>query len=64
MRGPVSGPQGLHVFKVDDIKRTNIKPFADMKEEIRADLQRVEMDKQTQTWVDDLRKKAYIDLKP
>ena len=51
VRGPVSGPQGLHVFRVTDIKRTNIKPFDKMKDQIRANLQRVEMDKQTQQWV-------------
>jgi len=63
VRGPVGGPQGLQVFRVMDIKRTNIKPFDQMKEQIRANLQRVDMDKATQTWVSDLRKKAYIDLK-
>ena len=62
-RGPISGPQGLHVFHVTEIKRTDMKPFDELKEQIRGDLSRREMDKQTQQWLDELRKKAYIDLK-
>ncbi|HTJ41118.1 MAG TPA: peptidylprolyl isomerase [Kofleriaceae bacterium] len=63
VRGPVSGPQGLEVFYVTDIKRNDLQKFDDLKEKIRADLQRREMDKQTQQWVDELKKKAYIDIK-
>lgn len=63
VRGPVTGPQGFHVFQVTDVKRSDLKPFADMKEQLSRDLRRREMDKQTQTWVEELRKKAYIDLK-
>ena len=63
VRGPVQGPQGLHVFHVTDVQKSNLKPFAEMKEQISRELRRREMDKQTQTWLQDLRKNAYIDLK-
>jgi len=63
VRGPISGPKGLHVFYVEDVKRTEIKSFDDLKESIRQDLTRREMDKQTQLWIEELRKKAYIDNK-
>lgn len=63
VRGPVQGPQGLHVFHVTDVQTSNLKPFAEMKEQISRELRRREMDKQTQTWLQDLRKNAYIDLK-
>jgi len=63
IRGPVNGPTGLHVFLVSEIKRSDLKPFADMKEQLSRELRRREMDKQTQTWVEELRKKAYIDIK-
>ena len=62
-RGPVSGPQGLHVFQVTEVKNNALKPFAEMKEQLMRELRRREMDKQTQTWLEDLRKKAYIDIK-
>jgi parvulin-like peptidyl-prolyl isomerase len=62
-RGPVSGPQGLHVFHVTEVQKSNLKPFAEMKEQLSRELRRKEMDKQTQTWLEELRKKAYIDIK-
>ena len=34
-----------------------------MKEQLQRELRRREMDKQTATWVEELRKKAYIDIK-
>lgn len=63
VRGPVSGPTGLHVFYVSEIKRNDMKSFDDLKEQIRGELRRREMDKQTQSWIEDLRKKAFIDVK-
>jgi len=63
VRGPVTGPQGFHVFMVTEVKRSDLKPFPEMKEQLMRELRRREMDKQTQTWVEELRKKAYIDIK-
>ncbi len=63
VRGPVSGPQGLYVFLVTDIKKSELKGYAEMKDQLTKELRRRELDKQTQTWVEELRKKAYIDIK-
>lgn len=63
VRGPVTGPQGLHVFQVTEVQKSNLKPYAEMKEQLSRELRRKEMDRQTQTWIEELRKKAYIDLK-
>jgi peptidyl-prolyl cis-trans isomerase SurA len=63
VRGPVTGPQGFHIFQVTEIKRSDLKPFPEMKEQLMRELRRREMDKQTQTWVEELRKKAYVDIK-
>ncbi len=63
VRGPISGPQGLHVFMVSEVKKSDLKPYAEMKEQITRELRRKETEKQTQTWLEDLRKKAYIDIK-
>jgi parvulin-like peptidyl-prolyl isomerase len=63
VRGPVSSPQGFHVFQVTEVKKSDLKPFNEMKDQIKAELHRRETDKQTAVWVDDLRKKAYIDIK-
>jgi peptidyl-prolyl cis-trans isomerase SurA len=63
VRGPISGPQGLHVFMVTEVKKSELKPFNDMKEQLTRDLRRREMEKKTQEWLEELRKKAYIDIK-
>jgi peptidyl-prolyl cis-trans isomerase SurA len=63
VRGPITGPQGFHVFQVTEIKRSDLKPFNEMKEQLSRELRRREQDKLIQNWRDDLRKKAYIDIK-
>ncbi len=63
VRGPVMGPQGMHVFFVSEVKKSDLKQFAEMKEQLSRELRRSLMDKQTQIWIDELRKKAYIDIK-
>ena len=63
VRGPISGPRGLHVFMVSDVKKSELKAFPEMKDQLMRDLRRREMEKQTQTWIEELRKKAYIDIK-
>ncbi len=63
VRGPVTGPQGLEVFQVTEVKKSDLKPFPEMKEQIQREIRRHEMDKQTAVWLEELRKKAYIDIK-
>ena len=62
-RGPVRGPQGFHVFNVGDVQSAAVKPYNEMKEQLQRELRRREMDKQTAVWLEELRKKAYIDIK-
>lgn len=63
VRGPIPGPQGLHVFQVTEVQTSALKPFEQMKEQISRELRRRDMDKLTQAWIEELRKKAYIDIK-
>jgi parvulin-like peptidyl-prolyl isomerase len=63
VRGPISGPTGLHVFFVSEVKKNDMKAFDALKEQLRGELRRREMDKQTTQWIADLRKKAFIDVK-
>lgn len=63
VRGPVTGPQGFHVFQVTEVKRSDLKPFNEMKEQLSRELRRREQEKLVQNWRDDLHKKAYIDIK-
>lgn len=64
VRGPISGPNGLHVFFVSDLKKNDVKSFDELKEQIKGELRRREMEKETTRWLAELRKKAYLDIKP
>jgi parvulin-like peptidyl-prolyl isomerase len=63
VRGPITGPSGLHVFQVTDVERNQQKQFAEMKEQLRNELWRKEMERQTKLWLDELRDKAHIERK-
>jgi parvulin-like peptidyl-prolyl isomerase len=63
VRGPITGPKGLHVFQVTDLERSQHKPFAEMKEQLRNEIYRKEMDRQTRLWLDELHEKAHIQVK-
>lgn len=63
VRGPVNGPRGLHVFHVVDLEKSDKKSFDEVKERLRSELFRREMDRQTRMWLEELRKKAYLDIK-
>jgi len=63
VRGPVSGPRGLHVFYVADLERAEMDSFEDMKAQLRGELYRKELDKQTKQWLEEQRKNAFIELK-
>jgi len=63
VRGPINGPRGLHVFHVADVEKAAQKPFEEVKEQLRNELFRREMDRQTRMWLEELRKKAHVDIK-
>lgn len=63
VRGPISGPKGLHVFYLSDIKKNKLKSFEELKAKLRNQLYRKAMDKQTRTWLAELRKKAHVSIK-
>jgi peptidyl-prolyl cis-trans isomerase SurA len=63
VRGPIRGPRGLHVFQVIELKRESARPFDEIKDQLREQLFGEEMEKQTKVWVDELRRKAHVEVK-
>ena len=63
VRGPINGPSGLHVFYVADVEKNERKGFEQVKDKIKNELFRKEMDRQTKLWLQELRKQAHISLK-
>ncbi len=63
VRGPISGAKGVYVLYANELKRTELAPFDKMKEQLTSELRRTQLTKLTRTWIEELRKKAYIEIK-
>jgi parvulin-like peptidyl-prolyl isomerase len=63
IRGPLRGPRGMHVFQVMETKKDPVKGFDEVKEELRNQLYGEELEKQTKVWLEELRKKAHVEVK-
>jgi peptidyl-prolyl cis-trans isomerase SurA len=61
--GPVRGNQGFHVIKLMDRRAKDVKPLADVREELRNQLRQKEMERQTKIYLDDLRRKTLVDVR-
>jgi parvulin-like peptidyl-prolyl isomerase len=63
VRGPIAGPRGLHVFYVVDTRKDALKPFDEVKDELKNELYADEMEKQGKIWIEELRRKAHVEVK-
>jgi peptidyl-prolyl cis-trans isomerase SurA len=63
VRGPVRAERGFHVMKLVDKRAKDVKSFDDAKEEIRGKLRQRAVEKQTKSWVAELRRRALIDVR-
>jgi len=63
VRGPVRADRGFHVIKLIDRRVKEVKPLADVKEELRNQLRQKEMERQTKNYLTDLRKKTLVDVR-
>jgi len=64
VRGPIRTDKGFEIVQVLEKKESsNARPLAEVKDQIRQQLYGQQMEKQTQTWLQELRKKAHIDIR-
>ena len=63
VRGPIRASRGFHVIKVLGRRDEGVKPFAEVKEQLRQQLYAQEMEKATKTWLQELRKKSHIEIR-
>jgi peptidyl-prolyl cis-trans isomerase SurA len=63
VRGPIAGPAGLYLLRANEVKRTELKPFPAMRDGLVEQLRRKAVSKQTESWIAELRKRAYVDIK-
>jgi peptidyl-prolyl cis-trans isomerase SurA len=60
---PVRTQFGWHVIKVDEIRAAVVKKYEEVKETLREQLSRNQLDKATQSYVQELRQAAVVDVK-
>ncbi|MSP63689.1 MAG: hypothetical protein EXR72_25755 [Myxococcales bacterium] len=63
VRGPIRTERGFEVLQLIEKKDSDVRPFAEVKEQIRQQLYTSQMEKQTQLWLSELRKKAHVDVR-
>ena len=63
IRGPVRTETGWEVLQLVEWKAGNLRPYAEVKEQLRRQLYDAQVAKATESWVKELRRKAHIDVK-
>ncbi len=63
--GPlIVSPVGFHLIQVLDKRGAGLKPLEAVREEIKEEIGKEKMDRKAAEWIQELRKKSYIDIKP
>jgi peptidyl-prolyl cis-trans isomerase SurA len=63
VRGPVRTARGWHVLELVERKAGSLRPFDEVKEQIRRQLSEQQLEKAMQSWLKELRKKAHVDIR-
>jgi peptidyl-prolyl cis-trans isomerase SurA len=63
VRGPVRTSRGWHVLQVVERKAADVKSFDEAKDQIRKVLYDQQVEKASQSWIRELRKKAHVDVR-
>ena len=63
LAGPVRADRGFHVIKLVERKVKDAKPLSEVQDDIRIQLRQKEMEKQTKTYLAELRKKTLVDIR-
>ncbi len=59
----IESPEGLHIVRVEDKKPKQFRPYDEVKQEIQALVFQQKSEDMFQTWLADLKNKAYIEIK-
>ncbi len=63
IRGPLRTSAGFSVLELVEWKSGNLRPFEEVKEQLRRQLYDQQVEKATAAWVKELRKKAHVDIR-
>jgi parvulin-like peptidyl-prolyl isomerase len=63
VRGPIRTTQGFHVLQVVERKAGSVRSFDEAKDQLRKQLYDQQVEKASQSWIKELRKKSHVDIK-
>ena len=63
VRGPIRTERGFVVFQLVERKAGDLRPFDEIKDQLRKQLYDQQVEKAQQSWLRELRKKAHVDIR-
>jgi parvulin-like peptidyl-prolyl isomerase len=63
VRGPIKTDRGWVILQLVERKSGDVKPFDEIKEQLRKQLYDQQVEKAQQSWIRELRKKAHVDVR-
>jgi parvulin-like peptidyl-prolyl isomerase len=63
VRGPVKTDRGFELLQLIERKDGDVRPLSEVKDQIRGQLYQQQLEKQTQSWIAELRKKAHLEVR-
>jgi peptidyl-prolyl cis-trans isomerase SurA len=63
VRGPIRSDRGFHILWLRDRKDADVRPYEEVKENLRRQLYDQQVEKGVQSWIKELRRKSHIDVR-
>jgi parvulin-like peptidyl-prolyl isomerase len=63
VRGPVYSDQGAHVLELVERRASAARPFDEIKEDLRRQIAQDEFERSSRAWLEEVRRKAYVDVR-
>jgi peptidyl-prolyl cis-trans isomerase SurA len=63
VRGPVRSERGLHILQLVEKKAGSVRPYEEVKEQLRRQLYEQQVEKQLVSWTKELRRRAHVEIK-
>ena len=63
VRGPIRTDRGWVILQMVERKSGDLKPYEEIKEQLRKQLYDQQVEKAQQSWLRELRKKAHVDVR-
>jgi len=63
VKGPLRTSRGFHIIRLEDRKDSSARPLEDVRNQLYSQLMTEKMEKATQGWLNELRKRSHVDVR-